>query len=154
MLQLLSFALSLIVNVLLLVPTNAHACHDENDSRIVDHSSIKLRVEITGIRHYEFAASCSTDTNRQHPKHNRLVFTSSSTWDPATNQAIDNVNGNAGWQVSSAWSCTTDPWLIYTSLNVACTLSSYNLVGSRRQLREVTAHSARFRPQQIIYLSS
>lgn len=112
------------------IPGQAIACHDGNDMRSFTHNTVKVSVEINGVRHYELAGSCATDTNRPHPEHNMLKFTSMSTWNPSAKRAVDRVQGGTGWVVSSVWNCSNDPWLSYFSRDFVCHLVSYDPTGS------------------------
>lgn len=111
-----------------LTAAEARACHDGHDMRDFNHNSAKLRVDVDGVRRYDFSGSCSASTNRPHPEHGHLVFTANATWDPIKNQATEQVIGNTGWQAKSAWSCPYDPWL--QPLGAECRLLDYSSTGT------------------------
>jgi len=97
---------------LILYPSIARACHDDNDARTMIYYSTTVHVDIRGVRVYDSTGKCETEGHTAaHPNFYMLEFTARGSWDPATNRASEIVTGSPNWKAEAVWSCPSDPWI-------------------------------------------
>lgn len=105
--------------------TVVEACHREGDLGVTVYTTTNLRVEPAGVTHYQFNAVCYTT---KQSVDSGLPYSAVARWDPAKKLATESLSGEGGWHsrwknVTTTWSCPTDPWL---TRRVYCNLVSYS----------------------------
>lgn len=107
----LGFTLNLVIH---LGATSALACHRAGDLGKTVNTTTHIRVEPSGITHYEFKGWCHTAPTGQPTQGD--TYEAIAIWDPSKRVATERLSGPGSWHHNwtdgqTTWSCPTDPWL-------------------------------------------
>ena len=113
--------------VIQLAATDVLACHIAGQLAKIVNTTIRIRVEPSGVAHYEFNSLCMSTTIPQPGPND--IYSATGVWDPAKRIATESLSGPGSWHGNwtdgqTTWSCPTDPWLTQI---VVCTLRTNTL---------------------------